>query len=274
MKQYINLVQDILKNGVEKNDRTGTGTISTFGQQLKFDLQKGFPLLTTKKIHTKSIIHELLWFISGDTNIKYLQDNGVKIWDEWVREDNTIGKGYGHQWRRWTKVVVKYRGVEYIDQLQRAINDLRTNPDSRRIIVSAWNVGELEDMALPPCHMMFQFWSREEKGKRYLSCQLYMRSTDAFLGLPFNIASYALLTQMIAKITNHIPEELIYIGGDCHIYKNHIEQCKLQVSRMPKTMKPKMIINGDQKEIDDFKYEDFELINYEPHPHIKGEVSV
>jgi len=244
-------------------DRTGVGTISTFGYQMRFDLQKGFPLLTTKKLHLKSIIYELLWFIKGDTNIKYLNDNGVTIWDEWADENGNLGPIYGKQWRSWTN------NGKNIDQLSSLIDSIKTNPNSRRLIISAWNVGELEEMALPPCHVLFQFYVANER----LSCQLYQRSADVFLGVPFNIASYALLTMMIAHVTGLKPGEFIHTFGDVHLYLNHVEQAKTQLQRQPRQL-PEMIINKDVKSIFDFTYEDFKLINYDPHPHIKADVAV
>lgn len=292
MKQYLDFVQYILDHGTPKGDRTGTGTISTFGYQMRFDLSKGFPLLTTKKVALRAIIHELLWFISGDTNIKYLVDNNVKIWNDWpykkykesefyqgetmdefvekIKEDSEfakvwgeLGPVYGHEWRH-------FDGQDtYVDQLARVINDIKTNPNSRRLIVNAWQAAYVDKMALPPCHMAFQFYVNDGK----LSCQLYQRSADAFLGVPFNIASYSLLTMMIAKICNLEVGEFIHTFGDLHIYNDHIEQVKLQLSRTPKEL-PKMIIHGNQKNIEDFKFEDFELVGYDPYPAIKGNVSV
>lgn len=264
MEQYLNLVKHVMENGVNKSDRTGTGTRSVFGYQMRFNLEDGFPVVTTKKLHLKSIIHELLWFLKGDTNIKYLNENGVKIWDEWADEKGELGPVYGHQWRSWPE----YNGGS-IDQVARLVNDLKTNPDSRRHIVSAWNVAEVDKMALPPCHLLFQFYVAEGK----LSCQLYQRSADIFLGVPFNIASYALATQMFAQATNLKPGEFIHTFGDAHIYKNHFEQVNLQLTREPRPL-PKMIINPDKKNIDDFVFDDFELRGYDPHPHIKGKVSV
>ncbi len=264
MKQYLDLCRHVLDNGVKKSDRTGTGTISVFGYQMRFNLQEGFPLLTTKKLHLKSIIHELLWFLKGDTNIKYLQDNGVRIWNEWADEEGNLGPVYGHQWRSWETA-----DGRTIDQISQVIEQIKTNPNSRRLIVSAWNVGELDKMALPPCHILFQFYVSEGK----LSCQLYQRSADIFLGLPFNIASYSLLTMMIAQVCDLEPGEFVHTLGDAHIYNNHIEQVKLQLTRTPYPL-PEMKINPEIKNIFDFKYEDFELINYKAHPHIKGEVSV
>ena len=264
MKQYLDLLNHVLKNGVEKSDRTGTGTISVFGYQMRFDLSEGFPVLTTKKLHLKSIIHELLWFISGSTNIKYLTDNGVRIWNEWADENGNLGPVYGKQWRAW-----ETSDGRTIDQLMDVINTIKTNPDSRRMIVSAWNVGDVAKMALPPCHLLFQFYVANGK----LSCQLYQRSCDIFLGVPFNIASYALLTMMIAQVTGLEPGDFVHTLGDAHIYNNHIEQVKLQLTREPYPL-PKMIINKDVDDILKFKYEDFVLENYIAHPHIKGEVSV
>jgi len=264
MKQYLDLLNYVLNNGIRKNDRTGTGTISIFGYQMRFDLRKGFPLLTTKKLHLKSIIHELLWFISGSTNIKYLNDNGVKIWDEWADSEGNLGPVYGYQWRSWTSADGKK-----IDQLMNVIENIRKDPDSRRHIVSAWNVGDLDKMALPPCHLLFQFYVADKR----LSCQLYQRSCDIFLGVPFNIASYALLTMMVAQVTGLEAAEFIHTLGDAHIYLNHIEQAKLQITRQPYPL-PEMRINPAVKDIRDFRYEDFELVNYIAHPHIKGEISV
>ncbi len=264
MKQYLDLLKDILENGTDKHDRTGTGTRSVFGRQLRFDLSEGFPLLTTKKLHLKSIIHELLWFLQGDTNVKYLQDNGVRIWNEWAREDGDLGHIYGYQWRSWPD----YNGGT-IDQITQAVNDIKNNPDSRRIIVSAWNVADLPNMALPPCHAFFQFYVADGK----LSLQLYQRSADTFLGVPFNIASYALLTMMMAQVCGLQPGEFVHTLGDTHIYLNHLEQANLQLTREPRKL-PKMKINPDVKSIFDFKYEDFELEGYDPHPHIAAKVSV
>lgn len=264
MKQYLELCKHVLDNGVKKADRTGTGTISTFGYQMRFDLSKGFPLLTTKKLHLKSIIHELIWFLRGDTNIKYLQENGVRIWNEWADEQGNLGPVYGHQWRSWDAA-----DGSTIDQISEVIEQIKKNPNSRRLIVSAWNVGELDKMALPPCHIMFQFHVADGK----LSCQLYQRSADIFLGVPFNIASYALLTMMVAHVCDLEPGEFIHTLGDAHIYNNHLEQVKLQLTRTPYSP-PKMKINSQVKNIFDFKYEDFELTDYEAHPHIKGVVSV
>jgi len=264
MKQYLDLTQHVLDHGAQKHDRTGTGTISVFGYQMRFNLQEGFPMVTTKKLHLKSIIHELIWFLSGDTNIKYLKDNNVKIWDEWADEQGNLGPVYGSQWRSWPTP----NGGQ-IDQISQIINTIRTNPDSRRIIVSAWNVAEIEHMALPPCHAFFQFYVADGK----LSCQLYQRSADIFLGVPFNIASYALLTMMVAQVCNLECGDFIHTLGDAHLYNNHIEQAKLQLSRDAKPL-PVMEINPDVKDIFSFTYEDFTLKNYEPHPHIKGIVAV
>ncbi len=261
---YLNLVQEILDHGTDKGDRTGTGTRSLFGRQIRFDLTQGFPLLTTKKVHLKSIIHELLWFLSGDTNISYLQANGVSIWNEWADQKGDLGPVYGHQWRSW-------RGADgqTVDQIRQVIEQIKTAPDSRRLIVNAWNVGELERMALPPCHMMFQFYVAEGR----LSCQLYQRSADVFLGVPFNIASYALLTMMMAQVTGLEVYEFVHTFGDVHLYSNHFEQAKLQLGREPRAL-PEMKLNPTVRDIDHFKYEDFELVNYEPHPGIKAPVAV
>jgi thymidylate synthase len=264
MQQYHQLLQHILDTGIEKSDRTGTGTISTFGYQMRFDLSKGFPLVTTKKVHLKSIIYELLWFIKGDTNVKYLHDHGVKIWDEWAREDGSLGPVYGKQWRSWQGADGKI-----YDQLQDVIHQLKTNPDSRRIIISAWNVADLKDMALMPCHNMFQFYVANNK----LSCQLYQRSADVFLGVPFNIASYALFTMMLAQVCGLEVGDFVHTFGDVHIYSNHLEQVKLQLSRTPFDL-PTMKINPEKKNIEDFVFEDFTLENYQCHPGIKGEVAV
>tara|TARA_B100001564_G_scaffold212113_1_gene178463 strand:+ start:1518 stop:2312 length:795 start_codon:yes stop_codon:yes gene_type:complete len=264
MKQYLNLIDKVMHEGIVKEDRTGTGTKSIFGHQMRFDLSKGFPCVTTKKLHLKSIIHELLWFLKGDTNIKYLKENGVRIWDEWADENGDLGNVYGYQWRSWPTPDGKH-----IDQIKNVIDTLKTNPNSRRIIVSAWNVGEIEKMALPPCHAFFQFYVAEGK----LSCQLYQRSADIFLGVPFNIASYALLTMMIAQVCDIKLGDFVHTLGDAHIYSNHFDQTKIQLSREPKAL-PKMIINPNVKDIFKFKFDDFELINYDYHPHIKAKVAI
>lgn len=264
MKQYQTLMQRILDEGVEKGDRTGTGTISVFGHQSRYDLQEGFPVITTKKLHLRSIIYELLWFLKGDTNISYLAENGVKIWDEWADKNGDLGPIYGYQWRSWPTPDGKH-----IDQISKVIEQLKNNPDSRRMIVSAWNVSDIENMALPPCHAFFQFYVAEGK----LSCQLYQRSADVFLGVPFNIASYALLTMMVAQVCGLIPGEFIHTLGDAHLYINHLDQTKLQLSREPKKL-PTMKINPKINNLFDFTYEDFELLNYDPEPHIKGKVAV
>lgn len=264
MNQYLDLLQHILDHGVEKGDRTGTGTKSVFGYQMRFDLQKGFPLLTTKKLHLKSIIHELLWFLKGDTNVAYLQENGVRIWNEWADENGDLGPIYGKQWVAWESA----RG-ETINQIERAVDQIKNNPTSRRIIVNAWNVGDLERMALTPCHALFQFYVADGK----LSCLLYQRSADTFLGVPFNIASYALLTLMMAQVCDLQPGEFIHSFGDVHLYNNHIEQAKLQLTREPRSM-PSMKLRPDVKDIFGFKYEDFELVGYDPHPHIKAPIAV
>ena len=264
MKQYLDLMQQVLNEGTQKHDRTGTGTISVFGYQMRFNLQEGFPMVTTKKLHLKSIIHELIWFLSGDTNIKYLKDNGVRIWDEWADENGNLGPVYGSQWRSWPKP-----DGGHIDQITQIINTIKNNPDSRRIIVSAWNVAEVENMALPPCHAFFQFYVADGK----LSCQLYQRSADIFLGVPFNIASYALLTLMVAQVCGLEPGDFVHTFGDAHLYANHIEQTKLQLSREFKPL-PQMKLNPEVKDIFGFTFEDFTLENYEPHPHIKAAVAV
>lgn len=264
MKQYHDLMQHVLDNGVDKSDRTGTGTRSVFGHQMRFDLNEGFPAITTKKLHLRSIIHELLWFLQGDTNIKYLKENGVKIWDEWADEDGNLGPVYGYQWRSWPTA-----SGEHIDQITQLIDQIKNNPDSRRLIVSAWNVGEVQNMALPPCHTFFQFYVANGK----LSCQLYQRSADIFLGVPFNIASYALLTMMIAQVCDLQLGDFVHTFGDAHLYSNHIEQAELQLSRDFRTL-PTMQINPKVESIFDFKFEDFELQNYDPHPHIKAPVAV
>lgn len=264
MKQYLDLLDRILNEGVRKEDRTGTGTLSIFGNQMRFNMKDGFPLLTTKKLHLKSIIHELLWFLKGDTNVKYLQENGVRIWNEWADEYGELGPVYGHQWRAWPD----YSGG-VIDQISNVVNQIRHTPDSRRMIVSAWNVAEVDKMALPPCHTMFQFYVAEGK----LSLQLYQRSADTFLGVPFNIASYALLLMMMAQVTGLEAGDFIHTTGDTHLYLNHIEQAKIQLTRTPRPL-PRMILNPDVKDIFGFRYEDFTLEGYDPLPHIKAEVSV
>jgi thymidylate synthase len=264
MRQYLELLDHVIKTGTEKTDRTGTGTISVFGYQMRFNLGEGFPVLTTKKLHLKSIIHELLWFISGNTNAKYLQEKGVKIWNEWADKDGNLGPVYGYQWRSWPSA-----GGKKIDQLANVLNSIRNSPDSRRHIVSAWNVGDLDKMALPPCHLLFQFYVAGGK----LSCQLYQRSADIFLGVPFNIASYALLTLMVAQVTGLKPGDFVHTFGDAHIYLNHIDQVKLQLTREPYKL-PRMEINKEVKDIEGFRYEDFTLVDYISHPHIKGEISV
>jgi thymidylate synthase len=264
MRQYLDLLDHVLNNGTEKNDRTGTGTISVFGYQMRFDLENGFPLLTTKKLHIKSIIYELLWFISGNTNTRFLTDNGVKIWNEWADKDGNLGPVYGYQWRSWPSA-----NGQKIDQLGNVISSIKKSPDSRRHIVSAWNVGELDKMALPPCHILFQFYVAGGK----LSCQLYQRSADIFIGVPFNIASYALLTLMVAQVTGLKPGDFVHTFGDAHIYLNHIDQVKLQLKREPYKL-PRMIINPEISDILKFRYEDFTLADYISHPHIKGDISV
>ena len=264
MRQYLDLVQQIYDHGAIKEDRTGTGTRSLFGHQMRFDLADSFPLLTTKKIHLRSIIHELLWFLTGDTNIQYLRDNKVRIWDEWADEDGNLGPVYGHQWRSWQST-----DGRVIDQISDVVRNIKSNPDSRRLIVSAWNVGDVDKMALPPCHLLFQFYVANDK----LSCQLYQRSADVFLGVPFNIASYALLTLMVAQVTSLQPGEFVHTLGDAHLYSNHLEQAELQLSREPLEL-PTLRINPDVKNIFDFSFEDFTLDNYDPHPHIKASVAV
>ena len=297
MQQYLELLEKVLLEGDKKCDRTGTGTISLFGSQMRFDLKKGFPLITTKKLHLKSIVHELLWFLKGDTNIKYLKDNNIKIWDEWADKNGELGPIYGNQWRSWLAPSGKI-----IDQIEQIIDQLKNNPDSRRIIVSAWNVGEIDKMALPPCHLLFQFYTRELRyeerinllkdfntvtdpyisvdsldklgvPERAISCQLYQRSADMFLGVPFNIASYSLLIYMVANQCNMVPDEFIWTGGDIHIYLNHIEQVKTQLSRDVRSL-PRLLIKNKPETIDDYHYEDFEFLDYNPHPHIKGDVSI
>lgn len=264
MNQYETLLQYVLENGVSKSDRTGTGTRSIFGHQIRFDLAEGFPLITTKKLHIKSIIYELLWFLKGETNIRYLKENGVKIWDEWADENGELGPIYGYQWRNWNTPDGKH-----IDQITDVINTLKTNPDSRRIIVNAWNVADITKMSLPPCHCFFQFYVANGK----LSCQMYQRSADMFLGVPFNIASFALLTMMVAQVCDFELGEFVHTFGDTHIYNNHLEQVKIQLSREPRPF-PKMILNKKVKSIFDFKYEDFDLQNYNPYPSIKGDIAI
>ncbi len=264
MRQYLDLMRHVRDKGVRKEDRTGTGTVSVFGHQMRFDLSKGFPLVTTKKLHLRSIIHELLWFLQGDSNIQYLQDNGVSIWNEWADENGNLGPVYGVQWRSWPSA-----DGHHIDQITHVIKQLRDTPDSRRIIVSAWNVADIENMALPPCHAFFQFYVAEGK----LSCQLYQRSADIFLGVPFNIASYALLTLMLAQVTDLKPGEFIHTLGDAHLYLNHLEQTDLQLSREPLSL-PQMKINPEVSDLFSFKFEDFELLDYESHPHIKAPVAI
>ena len=264
MKQYLDLLQHVLEHGVAKDDRTGTGTRSVFGYQMRFHLEDGFPLLTTKKLHLRSIIYELLWFLRGDTNVKYLHDHGVSIWDEWAGPDGELGPIYGHQWRSWGTA-----DGRQIDQISGLIEEIKHNPDSRRLLVSAWNVGELEQMHLPPCHILFQFYVSEGR----LSCQLYQRSADIFLGVPFNIASYALFTMMVAQACGLGYGDFVHTLGDAHIYNNHMEQCRLQLTREPRPL-PRMELNPTKRSIFDFDYDDFKLVGYDPHPHIKGEVSV
>jgi thymidylate synthase len=264
MKQYLDLLTHVLENGEKKADRTGTGTTSIFGYQMRFNLGEGFPLLTTKKLHLRSIIHELLWFLKGETNLRYLHDNNVTIWDEWANPNGDLGPVYGYQWRNWNT----YDG-NHIDQISLALDALKNNPDSRRHVISAWNVGDLDKMALPPCHILFQFYVSGDK----LSCQLYQRSADIFLGVPFNIASYSLLLMMMAQVLELKPHEFVHTLGDAHIYLNHLEQVKLQLTRKPRKL-PAMKLNPDVKDIFKFKFEDFKLMNYDPHPHIRGEISV
>ncbi|KKC46416.1 thymidylate synthase [Paenibacillus sp. D9] len=264
MKNYLELLQDILDNGTERSDRTGTGTIAVFGRQLRFDLSKGFPLVTTKRVHVKSIIHELLWFLSGDTNIRYLQENGVRIWNEWADENGDLGPVYGSQWRAW-----EGKDGNVHDQIRRVVDSIRTNPDSRRHMVSAWNVAEVDNMKLPPCHFVFQF--QVAAGK--LNCMFTMRSSDTFLGLPFNIAQYAMLTHMIAQQCDLEPGELIYSGGDVHIYSNHLEQVKLQLTREPYPL-PQLVLKRRPESIFEYRYEDFEIVGYQHHPTIKAEVAI
>jgi thymidylate synthase len=264
MKQYLDLMRHILEHGSRKADRTGTGTLSLFGAQLRFDLQQGFPLLTTKKVHLKSIIHELLWFLSGETNIRYLKQHGVTIWDEWADAEGNLGPVYGYQWRSWPAP-----DGRHIDQITRLLEDIRRSPDSRRLIVSAWNVADLDKMALAPCHAFFQFYVADGR----LSCQLYQRSADFFLGVPFNIASYALLTLMVAQVTGLKPGDFVHTYGDCHLYLNHLDQAREQLSREPRPL-PRMILNPEVKSLFDFRYEDFTLVGYDPHPAIKAPVAV
>ncbi|MFM6954396.1 MAG: thymidylate synthase [Sphingobacteriaceae bacterium] len=264
MKAYLDLMQHVLNEGTQKHDRTGTGTISVFGYQMRFNLQEGFPLVTTKKCHLRSIIHELIWFLKGDTNIAYLKDNGVSIWDEWADENGNLGPVYGSQWRSWPTA-----NGQHIDQIKQVINQIKNNPDSRRLIVSAWNVGEIDNMALPPCHAFFQFYVADGK----LSCQLYQRSADIFLGVPFNIASYALLTMMVAQVCGLEAGDFIHTLGDAHLYNNHLEQTRLQLSREPRPL-PSMKLNPEVMDIFDFTLEDFTLENYDPHPHIKAPVAI
>ncbi|MCP4900732.1 MAG: thymidylate synthase [bacterium] len=264
MQQYLDLVQHVLDNGIEKSDRTGTGTISIFGYQCRYDLGAGFPLLTTKKLHLRSILYELLWFLRGDTNVRWLNDNGVTIWDEWADSDGDLGPVYGHQWRSWPD-----RNGERIDQVSDVIESIRSSPDSRRHIVCAWNVGDLEAMALPPCHLLFQFYVARGK----LSCQLYQRSADVFLGVPFNIASYALLTMMVAQVCGLEPGEFVHTFGDAHLYLNHQDQAREQVSRQPRAL-PRMSLNANVESVFDFKFDDFSLEAYDPHPHIRAEIAV
>lgn len=264
MRQYLDLLNRIFDEGVEKGDRTGTGTTSVFGHQMRFDLARGFPLLTTKKLHLRSIIHELLWFLQGDTNTAYLKENGVGIWDEWADEEGNLGPVYGHQWRSWGTPA----GAT-IDQVSEVVQQIRENPDSRRLIVSAWNVGELDSMALPPCHLLYQFYVARGR----LSCQLYQRSADVFLGVPFNIASYSLLLLMVAQVTGLEPGEFVHTFGDVHLYSNHLEQARLQLSREPREL-PKMKLNSEVDDIFSFRFEDFQLEDYDPHPHIKAPVAV
>jgi thymidylate synthase len=273
MQPYLDLVRRILDEGVEKGDRTGTGTLSVFGHQMRFDLAEGFPVLTTKKLHLRSIIHELLWFLRGSTNVKELQEHGVGIWDPWADEDGELGPIYGAQWRSW-------RGADgrTHDQIARVVEQLRSNPDSRRILVSAWNVGEVEEMALPPCHTLFQLYSAPpppggEGARRRLSCQLYQRSADVFIGVPFNIASYALLTRMMAQVTDHDPGDFVHTFGDAHLYLNHLEQARTQLERAPRP-RPRMLLDPEVRALEDFRYESFTLEGYDPHPHIKAPIAV
>jgi thymidylate synthase len=264
MRQYLDLLDHVLTTGVRKSDRTGTGTRSVFGYQMRFDLAAGFPLVTTKKVHVRSIIHELLWFLRGETNVAYLRDNGVTIWDEWADERGELGPVYGKQWRSWQTPT-----GESIDQIRQVVEQIKTNPDSRRLIVSAWNVGEIDQMALPPCHLLFQFYVAEGR----LSCQLYQRSADVFLGVPFNIASYALLTMMVAQATGLEPGDFVHTLGDAHLYENHLDQAQLQLKRDPRPL-PTMRLDQDVRDLFAFRFKDFELLNYDPHPHIKAPVAV
>jgi thymidylate synthase len=264
MHQYLDLVRHVLEHGTRKTDRTGTGTLSVFGHQMRFDLAKGFPLLTTKKLHLRSIIHELLWFLRGETNIAYLKQNGVTIWDEWADENGDLGPVYGYQWRSWPTA-----NGGHVDQISQVIEQIRATPDSRRLIVSAWNVGQVQDMALPPCHLLFQFYVADGK----LSCQLYQRSADVFLGVPFNIASYALLTLMVAQVTNLQPGDFVHTLGDTHLYLNHLEQAQLQLTRTPRAL-PQVRLNPERRSLFDFTFDDFEVMNYDPHPPIKAPVAV
>ncbi len=264
MKQYLDLIRNVRTEGTFKEDRTGTGTYSIFGHQMRFNLQEGFPLVTTKKLHLRSIIHELLWFLKGDTNIRYLQENGVRIWNEWADDEGNLGPVYGAQWRSWRST-----SGETIDQISNLIDEIKSNPDSRRLIVSAWNVGDLKEMALPPCHLLFQFYVADGK----LSCQLYQRSADIFLGVPFNIASYSLLTHMIAQVCDLEVGDFVWTGGDCHLYSNHLEQADLQLSRAPLPL-PTLQLKGDRKSIFEFEFDDFEIVNYEAHPSIRAKVAV
>lgn len=264
MRQYLDLMRHVRAHGIRKEDRTGTGTVSIFGYQMRFDLGEGFPVVTTKKLHLRSIIHELLWFLRGDTNIRYLHDNGVTIWDEWADENGDLGPVYGYQWRSWPAP-----GGESIDQISQLVEQIRSNPDSRRLLVSAWNPAEVERMALPPCHCLFQFYVADGR----LSCQLYQRSADIFLGVPFNIASYALLTMMVAQVTGLAPGDFVHTFGDAHLYSNHLEQVETQLAREPRPL-PVMQLNPGVRSLFDFRYEDFELVGYDPHPHIKAPVAV
>lgn len=264
MRQYLDLMRHVLENGCRKGDRTGTGTLSVFGWQMRFRLEEGFPLLTTKKLHLRSIIHELLWMLRGDTNIRYLNDNGVSIWDEWADGNGDLGPVYGHQWRSW-----ETSDGRIVDQIERLVDGLKKNPDSRRHIVSAWNPGDVDKMALPPCHAMFQFYVADDR----LSCQLYQRSADIFLGVPFNIASYALLTMMVAQVVGFSPGEFVHTFGDAHLYLNHLEQANLQLTRDPRNL-PKVVLNPKVRDLFGFCFDDFELLDYDPHPHIRGEVAV